>query len=558
MDAEFWNGKRAKGVLDELHPEGYENIVEIVEQAFKEHAHKYAFTALGKTITYAELDEKSRQFACYLQQHTDLQVGDRIAVQMPSVLQYVVVLYGALRAGLVIVNTNPLYTAREMKHQFRDAGVKALVYMNLYGHLVEEVLPETQIQYLIESSVGDMLSFPKRLLINGAIKYVKKDIKAYQLPKALSFRRCLAIGKHHSLKAVKPAATDLVMLQYTGGTTGVAKGAMLLQQNLVSQCRQLRAAENSTNERGEPTIPNTGANLICPLPLYHIYAFTTHCLSFFRMGQHSVLITDPRNTDMFMRELKRWKFSSLTGINTLFLSLLDHPEFKNVDFTHLTLTVSGGAALNKSTAERWQQVTGCRVTEGYGLTEASPSVCVNPSDGTGKIGSIGFPLPGTSVKVVDESGVELGFGEPGELCIKGPQVMAGYWNSPEETAEVLQDGWLKTGDVAEISEDGFVSIVDRKKDMILVSGFNVYPNEIENVVNSHTKVEMSACIGVVDEKSGEAPKLFVVRSDDSLTDHELKAYCRENLTGYKRPRHIEFRDELPLSAVGKVLRKDLR
>jgi len=557
MKKEFWNGKRGANTLDDLHPETPQNVVEIIEAAFRQYTEQNAFTALGATISFAELDKTSAAFASYLQHHTDLQPGDRIAIQMPNVLQYVVVLFGALRAGLIIVNTNPLYTAREMKHQFNDAGVRALVYMNIYGDLVEKVLPDTSIDHLVECSLGDMLGFPKKQLINAAVKYVKKQIKAYSLP-AVKFNTCLKLGKGQRFTPVQPQPDDIALLQYTGGTTGVAKGAMILHRNLVAQYRQIRASEAATDARGELLVPLTGATMICPLPLYHIYAFSVHCMASFSMGHHSVLITDPRDPGMFIRALQRWQFTSFTGINTLFLGLLDHPQFKQLDFSRLRLTVSGGAALSKDTARRWQEVTGCAITEGYGLTEASPTVCSNPGDGTGRLGSIGVPLTGTALKVVDEQGVELGFGEPGELCVQGPQVMGGYWQRPEETAEVLVDGWLKTGDIAEIDEDGFVSIVDRKKDMILVSGFNVFPNEIEDVVSSLPKVENCACIGVPSDKSGEVPKVFVVKADPSLTEAEVKSHCRENLTGYKQPRMISFVEELPMSPVGKVLRKELR
>lgn len=558
MQAEFWNGKRGPGINDKPNTDNHQNIVDVIDTAFKQHAGNNAFTALGKTMTFGELDLASKNFAAYLQHNTDLKVGDRIAIQMPSVLQYLVVLYGALRAGLVIVNTNPLYTAREMRHQFKDSGARALVYMDMYGDLVEEVLADTDIEYLFESSVADMLPFAKRHIINAVVKYGTKQIPRYSLPQTIRLNKTFSIGSHQEYTKPEISADDIALLQYTGGTTGVAKGAMILHRNLLAQVRQLGASEKAEDRLGR-VIGEPGKEiLICPLPLYHIYAFSVHCIAALGMGNHSVLITDPRNVKMFIREMKRWPFTAMVGINTLFVSLLESSEFKLLDFSHLKSTFSGGAALNSDTAKRWLEVTGCSITEGYGLTETSPAACTNLLDQQGKPGSIGVPIPGTSLKIIDDQGEELGFDEPGELCIKGPQVMAGYWNKPEASAETIVDGWLKTGDIAQIDSDGFVKIVDRKKDMILVSGFNVFPNEIEDVVSSHPKVEFCACIGIPDKKSGETPKLFVVPKDKSLTVNEINDYCRKQLTAYKRPRTIVFRDQLPMSAVGKVLRKDLR
>lgn len=558
MKEGFWYGKRGVGIDDTLKETGPETVIDVIEQAFQEYASQDCFTAMGKTLSYAEVDKLSLAFAAYIQKNTNLQPGDRIAIQMPSSLQYIVALYGALRAGLVIVNTNPMYTAREMKHQFQDSGAKALVYMNLYGGLVEKVLFHTQIEHLIECTLGDLLDFPKRQLLNVVAKYIKKAVPQYSLPKSVPFRGLLREGSQLKYLKVKTNPEDLCMLQYTGGTTGVAKGAMLLNKNLIAQSRQTKAIQNGTDRKGERVLPVSGAVMICPLPLYHIYAFSTHCMAAFSMGHHSVLITDPRNTRSFIQTLRQWKFNSFTGINTLFISLMEDPDFKSVNFSNLKFTGSGGAALSKATAKHWHTLTGCHISEGYGLTEASPSVSINPADGQGKLGTIGMPLPGTTVKTIDDNGVELGFDEPGELCVKGPQVMHGYWRRPDATNETIVDGWLHTGDIAEITDDGYIRIVDRKKDMILVSGFNVFPNEIEEVVTSHPKVELCACIGVEDSKSGEAPKIFVVRSDGSLTEDELKKHCSQNLTAYKRPKHYVFTTELPMTAVGKVLRKELR
>lgn len=558
MDVEFWDGKRGPGVEDRISPDAYKSVLDVMESAFEHHADKNAFTALGQTITYSELNQASENFAAYIQNFTTLKPGDRIALQMPSVLQYAVALYGALRAGLIIVNTNPLYTAREMLHQFNDAGVRALVYLDMYGQAVEQVLKQTSIEYLFESSIGDMLGFPKRLLVNAAAKHLKKMVPKYSLPKANNLLDCLKQGASADYSKPEVTEEDLVLLQYTGGTTGVAKGAMIQHKNLLSQVRQLKARELQQDSKGQVTGSPGHEILICPLPLYHIYAFTVHCVAALESGNHSILITDPRNMKAFIKAMKRWDFTALVGINTLFVGLMEHPEFSALNFSNLKTTASGGAALNTDTAKRWLDITGCHISEGYGLTETSPTVCTNPIDGQGKAGTVGLPVTGTALKVINDQGEELGFDEPGELCVKGPQVMAGYWQRPEATAEALEDGWLKTGDIAEIDEDGYVSIVDRKKDMILVSGFNVFPNEIEDVISSHPKVEMCACVGVSCEKSGEVPKVFVVKRDATLSQEELKAFCKTNLTGYKQPRHIEFREALPMSTVGKILRKDLK
>jgi long-chain acyl-CoA synthetase len=558
MEVDFWQGKRGPGVKDTITAYDDQNVLDVVERAFKTHAHKPAYSALGETISYQQLDQASAAFAAYLQQHTGLESGDRIALQMPSVLPYLVALYGSLRAGLVIVNTNPLYTAREMQHQFSDSGARALVYMNMFGDKVQKVLPETKLECLIEVSMGDMLPWLKGKLVNVVTKHVKKVIPSYHLPQAISFNDVLRLGKSQAFRPVVKGPEDIALLQYTGGTTGVAKGAMILQRNLVAQVHQLKASESALNRQGQLHAESGKQVIMCPLPLYHIYAFTVNCISAFQSGNHSVLVTNPRDIDGFIKALDKYRPTALVGINTLFVGLMEHPDFAGLDFSRLRTTASGGTALNKSVAERWLEITGCPITEGYGLTETSPTVTANPVDGQGRIGTIGLPIAGTALQVVDEQNNDLGLGEVGELCVKGPQVMAGYWQRPEASAEVLRDGWLHTGDIGRIDEDGYVSIVDRKKDMILVSGFNVFPNEIEDVVTGHPKVELCACIGVADEKSGEVPKLFVVKSDASLTEAEIKAYCRENLTGYKQPRHIEFREELPMSTVGKILRKELR
>lgn len=559
MDATFWNDKRPAGVPSEVDFNQYSSIIEVFEKSCRKFADRPAFSNLGKTLTYGELEKHSAAFAHYLQNHTDLQPGDRIAVQMPNVLQFPIAVFGALRAGLVVVNTNPLYTAREMRHQFKDSGAKALVFMNMFGHLVQEVLPDTEIKYLFEVRMGDMLSPLKGFLINTVVKKVKKMVPSYQLPGAVSFRAALSKGQGGAVKPVTRTLDDIAVLQYTGGTTGVAKGAMLTHGNLTANMLQVYANLQQVDKDGKKIMDEAGEVVIAPLPLYHIYAFTVNCMCMMVAGHHNVLITNPRDIPGFVRELKKWRFSSIVGLNTLFVALMEHPEFADIDFSKLKSTNSGGTALVKATAERWQEKTGCKIGEGYGLTECSPVVSASPGDGLSRIGTVGLAVVGTSLKVIDDEGNELPLGERGELCVKGPQVMKGYWQRPDATAEVLDaEGWLKTGDVAIIDNDGFVSIVDRIKDLIIVSGFNVYPNEIEDVVSAHPKVANAAAIGVPDEKSGEAVKLFVVPSSPDLTIEEIKAYCRENFTGYKVPRHFEIRESLPMTPVGKILRRELR
>ncbi len=559
MLAEFWNDKRPAGVPNTIDLTEYKSVVEVFERSCKKFADRPAFSNMGVTLTYAELDRLSAAFGVYLQKHTDLKPGDRIAVQMPNVLQYPIAVFGALRAGLVVVNTNPLYTAREMRHQFKDSGARALVYLNVFGRLVQEVLPDTDIEFLIEARMGDMLPTLKGWLVNNVVKHVKKMVPEYHLPQAQSFKQVLRQGGGHGLKPVSAELADIAVLQYTGGTTGVAKGAMLTHGNLVANMQQVHACLSQHGNDGLPLMKEGQEIMIAPLPLYHIYAFTANCMCMMVNGNHNILITNPRDISGFIKELKKWRFSALLGLNTLFVALMDHPEFKDVDFSHLKITNSGGTALVKATAERWQAITGCSVVEGYGLTETSPVASTNPYGDKVRLGTVGIPVPGTAFKVIDDAGVEQPLGERGELCIKGPQVMKGYWQRPDATAEVLDtDGWLKSGDIAVIDPDGFVRIVDRKKDLIIVSGFNVYPNEIEDVLMTHPQVASCAVIGVPDERSGEAVKLFVVPRAGGLTVEELKAFCRENFTGYKVPRHIVLRDSLPMSPVGKILRRELR
>ncbi|MBC3954913.1 long-chain-fatty-acid--CoA ligase FadD2 [Pseudomonas triticifolii] len=559
MQPEFWNDKRPAGVTSELDLHAYRSVLEVFERCCRKFADRPAFSNMGVTLTYADLERHSAAFASYLQQHTDLVPGDRIAVQMPNLLQYPIAVFGAMRAGLIVVNTNPLYTAREMRHQFKDSGAKALVYLNLFGKLVQEVLPDTELRYLIEVKMGDMQSPAKGWLINTIVARVKKMVPAYDLPQAISFKSVLRQGQGQPVQPVTVGLDDVAVLQYTGGTTGLAKGAMLTHGNLVANMQQVYACMRQQSPDGGMMFEEGKEVMIAPLPLYHIYAFTANCMCMMISGNHNILITNPRDIGGFIKELGKWKFTAMIGLNTLFVALMNHPDFKNLDFSSFKSTNSGGTALVKATAERWAQITGCAIVEGYGLTETSPVASANPYGALARLGTVGIPVPGTGMKVIDDEGTELAFGERGELCIKGPQVMKGYWNRPEATAESLDaEGWFKTGDIAVIGADGFVSIVDRKKDLIIVSGFNVYPNEIEDVVMAHPKVASCACIGVPDERSGEAVKLFVVAREAGVSVDELKAYCKANFTAYKVPKYIVLRDSLPMTPVGKILRRELR
>ncbi|MGB0360507.1 MAG: AMP-binding protein, partial [Endozoicomonas sp.] len=560
MEAGFWDGKRTPGVSDRVDLDKFKNLSEVIEYSVKSYADKPAYTSLGKMVTFNDIDQLSNVFAAYLQNHTNLKAGDKIALQMPNLIQYPVVAYGAIKAGLVIVNTNPLYTAREMKHQFNDSGVKALVCLNMVGHLVEEIIQDSPIEYLIITELADMLPWPKRLLLNLAMKHVKKLVQPYKLPQAVPFTKAMKLGEPSTFtKPAAPNRDDIAILQYTGGTTGVAKGAMLTHRNLISNVLQTSNVLTQLDKDGDPILETTGANAVAPLPLYHIYAFTVHMMCLFQLGGHSVLIVNPRDMDTFVKALIPHKLNIFVGLNTLFVGLMNHPQFKQLDFSKLKMTMSGGTALQAVVAERWKEVTGCSISEGYGLSETSPVASFNPAGEYAKIGSVGLPMVSTAMKIIDGEGNELPLKERGELCIKGPQVMKGYLNQPEATAEVLsEDGWFRTGDIAIIDESGYVKIVDRLKDMILVSGFNVYPNEIEDIVSKHEKVLNCAVIGVPDDKTGEAIKLFIIAKDKELTAAEVQEYCKLNLTAYKVPKQIEFRDELPVTPVGKVLRKDLR
>ena len=552
MTENFWKDKYPAGVPAEINADQYPNVQAVLKQSCQRFADKPAFSNLGKTLTYGELYELSGAFAAYLQNHTDLKPGDRIAVQLPNILQYPVVVFGAIRAGMVVVNTNPLYTAREMEHQFNDAGAKALVCLANMAHLAEDVLPKTGVKHVIITEVGDLLPAFKRILVNAVIKHVKKMVPPFKLPQAVKLNDALAKGRGRAVAEASPSSGDIAVLQYTGGTTGVAKGAMLTHRNLVANMLQVKALMGANMSEGSEI-------LIAPLPLYHIYAFTFHCMAMMLIGGHNILISNPRDLPAMTKELAQWKFTGFVGLNTLFVALCNNQDFRNLDFSSLKATFSGGMALQQAAAERWEEVTGCAICEGYGMTETSPVVSVNTFENN-QIGTIGIPVPSTQCKVVDDAGNDVGRGAPGELCVKGPQVMKGYWQRQEATDEILDaDGWLKTGDIAVIQDDGFMRIVDRKKDMILVSGFNVYPNELEDVLVTLPGVLQCAAIGVPDEKSGEAIKMFVVAKPGvSLTKEQVMEHMRSNVTGYKVPRAIEFRDSLPTTNVGKILRRELR
>lgn len=563
MDVSFWDGKRAPGVPDQIDLDQYNAVVEVIEHAFRRYAERPAFTGINHTLTFRQIDQYSAAFAAYLQNHTSLQPGDRIAVQMPNLLQFPIAMYGALRAGMVVVNTNPLYTEREMLHQFNDSGAKALVCMDVFARSVQNIREQTGLKHVIVTSLADMLPLVRRTLINGAARHIKKMVPAYSLPDAVPFRRALALGEKVGgfVPNYMRNPHDTIILQYTGGTTGVAKGAELTNRNLVANMMQSRATLSQVDPAsGQKIKPDTGVKVVAPLPLYHIYSFTVHLMALFEAGDHSILIANPRDTDMFVRMIRPHKLTGFIGLNTLFVSLLNHPEFRKCDFSNLRLTLSGGTALVDDTARRWKDMTGCGIAEAYGLTECSPAVCMNPTGGLERMGTVGQAVPGTALKCIDDEGNEVAVGERGELCVEGPQVMKGYWNRPQATADSFTaDGrWLRTGDVAVIDDDGFVKIVDRIKDMILVSGFNVYPNEIEDVVAQHPAVENCAAIGVADDKTGEAVKLFIVATDPNVTVEEIREHCRHNLTAYKVPRYVEFRDELPMSPVGKILRRELK
>ena len=549
-----WYKAYPEGVPKEIDPDKYENIVDFMEQSIKKFGDKPAFTNMDVTITFNKFNKLATAFAAFLQNHTDLKPGDVIAIQMPNLLQYPVVLLGAMKAGLVITNINPLYTEREMEHQLNDSNAKAIVILNIAAAKLEEIIKNTNVKHVIVTEIGDLFPAFKRFIVNNVVKHIKKMVPPYTLPGHITLREALKKGFESKYTPVKVHRDDILFLQYTGGTTGVSKGAMLTHRNLIANMEQIRAWMTTKLKEGEELI-------VTPLPLYHIFALTVNLLTFIKVGGHNLLITNPRDIPKFVKTLKKYKFTAMTGVNTLFVALLNHPEFKEIDFSHFKIAIGGGMALQSYTVKRWREVTGTYLAEGYGLTEASPVLTCQRLDRIDPIGTIGIPLPSTDIKLVDEEGNEITeLNKPGELWAKGPQIMKGYLNRPEETAKTLtEDGWLKTGDIAVwFNDEGYLKIVDRKKDMILVSGFNVYPNEVEEVLSRHEGILEVAVIGVPDEKSGEAVKAFIVKKDPNLTEEDVRAFASENLTNYKRPKYIEFVDELPKSNIGKILRRKLR
>lgn len=546
----IWLENYPSGVPVKINPDTYPTLVSMVEETFKKYPDQVAFKCMGAQITFKELDAKSYAFGAYLQQK-GLEKGDKIALMMPNLLQYPIALFGALRAGLVVVNTNPLYTAREMHHQFKDSEAKAIVICENFAHNLEKIINDTGIKNIVVTSIGELLGGVKGVLTNFVVRKVKKMVPAFTLNNTDSFKEALAQGKKYKLNTVTGDPEDVILLQYTGGTTGVSKGAMLTNKNLVANMLQIRSIMM-------PFLKEKEEVALSPLPMYHIFAFVVNGLALMSIGTKTILITNPRDLKSVVSAMKADPPTLITGVNTLFNALLNNKAFTELDFSNLKVTVGGGMAVQRPVAEKWQQITGVPLSEGYGMTEASPVISCNPLDETGQIGTIGMPVPSTDVRIVDDAGKPLPQGEVGEIQTKGPQVMKGYYNRPDATADTIKDGWLCTGDIGVMQADGFFKIVDRKKDMILVSGFNVYPNEIEDFVASNDKVLEVAAIGIPHEKSGEVVKIFVVKKDKSLKEKELLEYCREGLTGYKVPKEIEFRDELPKTNVGKILRRALR
>lgn len=545
-----WLQNYPKGVNHEINPDKYGSLVDLLEECFEKYDDLIAYENFGASISFRQLNRLSLNFASFLQNEAGLKPGDRIALQMPNLLQYPVALFGALRAGCIVVNTNPLYTPREMEYQFKDAGVKAIVIVSNFAANLENILPHTSIETVIITEIGDLLGFPKRPVVNFVVKHIRKMVPKYRITGTVRFNDAIERGRLHRFTKPTIKGKDTAFLQYTGGTTGVSKGATLTHRNMVANMEQI-------SEWMKPLLIEREETIITALPMYHIFALTVNCLAFLKIGAKNVLITNPREMKSFIKELKKHRFSVFTGVNTLFNGLMNQPDFKNLDFSGLKISVGGGMAVQQVVAERWQEITGVTLAEGYGLTETAPVLTCNPIDGNEKIGTIGLPLPSTVIRIMDDEGNEVAEGENGEICAKGPQVMPGYWQNPEETGLVFRNGWFLTGDIGRIDKDGYIKIVDRKKDMINVSGFNVYPNEIENIIATHPKVLEVGAIGATDEKGRETVKVFIVKKDSSLTREELIAYCRENMTAYKVPKLVEFRKELPKSNIGKILRRAL-
>lgn len=552
MAADFpWLKKYPPGVNHEINLYDYSSLVELMETSFSKYADRVAYENMGGKLTFAEVDRLSRNFAAYLQNELKLKKGDRIAIQMPNLLQFPIAFFGALRAGLIVVNTNPLYTPREMEHQFKDSGAVAIVIVANFANNLEKILANTSIKHIIVTQLGDMLGGVKGALVNFVVKYVKKMVPSYSLPNVISFKDTLNKGASFKLDKPSVGVNDIAVLQYTGGTTGIAKGAQLTHGNII-------AHNSMTIEWFKPYLSKPGDNIIITaIPMYHIFALTVNGILMLSTGVKNVLITNPRDIKGFVKELSRHQFSIMTGVNTLFNALLNNPDFKNLDFSKLHGAIGGAMAVQDVVSQRWLEVTGSPLLEGYGLSETSPVLCCNPLDGKHKRGTIGLPLPSTEIGIFDEDGKQLPQGERGEICARGPQVMSGYWNK-DNSDVFFPGGWFKTGDIGIMDPEGFFKIVDRKKDMIKVSGFNVFPNEIENVIASNPKVLEVAAIGIPDAKSGEVIKVFIVKKDPTLTEEEVKKYCHENLTNYKVPKVVEFRTELPKTNVGKILRRALK
>jgi len=548
----IWLKSYPEGVPAEIDVNEFSSLGDLFEKSCRKFAANTAYINMDKAIGYAELDRLSAQFGAWLQSELGLAKGTRVAIMMPNLLQYPICVFGALRVGCVVVNTNPLYTPRELHHQLEDSGAEVIVVVENFARVVQEALPGTAVRQVVVTGLGDMLGFPKSMIVNFVVKYVKKMVPSWNIANTIRFPDALARGARHALKPVEVGHDDLAFLQYTGGTTGVAKGAMLTHGNIIANLQQAHAWIRAGLVEGKEII-------VTALPLYHIFALTANCLTFFKIGATNVLITNPRDIPGFVKELAKHPFTVLTGVNTLFNALLNNADFTRLNFASLKLNLGGGMAVQQAVAQRWKEVTGRPLIEAFGLTETSPAVSINPLDLGEYNGSIGLPIPSTEVAIRDEEGKDVTLGQPGELCVRGPQVMKGYYHRPEETAKVMfDDGFLRTGDIAAMDEKGYLRIVDRKKDMILVSGFNVYPNEIEAVAALHPGVLEAAAVGVPDARSGEAVKLFVVKKDPGLTAEALIAHCRENLTGYKVPKLVEFRSELPKTNVGKILRRALR
>ena len=550
--AKLWLNSYEQGVNAEIDITQYSSISDVFRQSVEKFAHQPAFQNMGKTLTYAEVGKLAQDFASYLQNVLKLPRGERVAIMLPNLLQYPIALFGILQAGLVAVNTNPLYTPRELEHQLKDSGATTIIVLENFANTLELVLPRTQIKHVIVASVGEMFGFFKGTLMNFVLRKIKKMVPEYRIPGAIPFQTTLKEGAAHTFRPVTLTREDTALLQYTGGTTGVAKGAVLSHGNICANMLQAKEWIKFQLREGKETV-------IAALPLYHIFALTVNLMIFTNAGSKIILITNPRDMKGFIGELKKERISVFIGVNTLFNGMVNQPDFATVDFSNLRLTLGGGMATQKAVAEKWKKITGTPIVEAYGLTEASPGVCCNPLNIEAYSGGIGLPVPSTEVELRDADGKEVGIGQPGELWVRGPQVMQGYWNRPEETAKTIDArGFLETGDIAVMDEKGWLKLVDRKKDLIVVSGFNVYPNEIEEVVSHNDKVMEVACIGVPNEKTGEALKVFVVKKDPSLTKEELIEFCRTELTAYKVPKDIEFRDELPKSNVGKILRRELR